>query len=329
MFFFCMEIHNNVINMKRLLFSIAFYIIFITKLLSNPTGDPVITVFAGHHAGLGRYNEKSGFELTRAYIGYQFELSPALSGKVIVDAANPSSGSSSTSIVLKHAQLTWSDKGFTVNAGMIGLLQFSLQEKAWGYRYIEDSYQAIKGMGPSADLGITAQYQLTSWIAVDLSVTNGEGYKKVSNDNNYRYATGLTLLPFPELTLRAYADVYSGEPDNQQTLSLFAHYKYSAFSLGAEYNAQINHQFTKGNRIAGYSAYATFSLSERWNIFGRYDYAHAANNDNPIWYSGLRDLLFAGVEYRPLKQLRIAPNYRYGYAADPVHEIYVNVGFYW
>jgi opacity protein-like surface antigen len=296
------------------------------------SGSPLFTVFADHRSGLGRYNERSGFELKRAYMGYRFRLSPVLSGMVVADAANPSPDGSSGSIVLKHAQLTWEDRGFTVNAGMTGLLQFGLQEKAWGYRYIEDSWQSIKGMGPSADLGITVQYRFLPCLSADLSLTNGEGYKKIGNDGNYRYAAGLTLTPFSRFTFRAYADLYGrSDTANQRTLALFAHYKCPAFSLGMEYNRQAGHRFTKGRDLYGCSVYASVFLCDRWNIFGRYDRADSRDASGAAWYAGARDLAIAGVEYRPVKQLRIAPNYRYTYAPSTatVHELYLNVGFYW
>ena len=48
-------------------------------------GQPIVTVFANYHAGLGRANKESGFALDRAYLGYQFSLTEKLSGKVVFD----------------------------------------------------------------------------------------------------------------------------------------------------------------------------------------------------------------------------------------------------
>ncbi len=298
------------------------------------TGSPVITVFANYHAGIGEHNEESGFQITRAYLGYHFKLSNTLSGKVFVDAGIPPAEAASNEIVLKNAMLSWQDKGFTINAGLIGLLQFQLQEKFWNYRYIAQSFQDLYKMGPSADLGITTEYQFTPWISADLSFTNGEGYKKISQDNDYRYGVGVTIAPLPEFIVRAYADLYEQEhKKNQQTYSFFAGYKNKkGFSLGAEYNYQANQKFTDGNDYYGYSIYTNIPLAKKWNFFARYDNVDSNNIENQAWYVDARDLVISGFEYHPFKQLRISPNYKYAFnelVGSPIHEIYVNVGFNW
>ena len=48
-------------------------------------GQPIVTVFANYHAGIGNANKESGFALDRAYLGYQFSLTEKLSGKVVFD----------------------------------------------------------------------------------------------------------------------------------------------------------------------------------------------------------------------------------------------------
>ncbi|MCL1942271.1 MAG: hypothetical protein FWF54_01785 [Candidatus Azobacteroides sp.] len=280
------------------------------------SGSPVISVFADYHAGFGSNNSLSGFEITRAYLGYQFNLTPTVSGKAIVDAgvapAESFMASQEKKIYLKNAFLSWKDKGFTINGGLIGLMQFSLQEKFWSYRYVAQSFQDLYKMGSSADLGVTVEYQFLKWLSADFGFTNGEGYKNLNMDNKYRYDLGITAKPIPELTLRAYGDIFQrslGDKD-QRTLALFAGYKCKSFSLGAEYNYQQNNLWIKDNNYYGFSVYTTIPINDKWKVFGRYDYVDSKDQNDNTWSTLTGDMIIAGIEYCPIKNLKFAPNYK-------------------
>ena len=299
------------------------------------TGTPIVAVFANYHTGFGDHNSFSGFEINRAYLGYDFKLTPTLTGKVVADMAiPPSSEGQSREVALKNAFLRWNDKGFTVHAGLIPLMEFQLQEKFWGYRYIIQSYQDLYKMGSSADLGISAQYQFTSWLTADLSYFNGEGYKKISQDNNYRYGIGTTIIPLEGLTFRLYADQYDNDNNEtkQQTYSIFGGYKNPTFSFGAEYNYQTNNAFMKGNDYYGYSLYVSVPFTKKWAVFGRYDNVDSKNANKEDWFTSGHHLIVSGVEFRPVKQLRISPNYKYAVneqAKGPLHEAFFSIEFVW
>lgn len=91
--------------------------------------------------------------------------------------------------------LSWTPGNFTLDFGLVKTEQFSLQESFWGYRYILKSFDDEYKFGPSADMGIIGKYRFNDYISADLSFTNGEGYKKINKDNNYRYGAGVTLTP--------------------------------------------------------------------------------------------------------------------------------------
>ena len=306
------------------------------------TGSPIITVFADYHAGIGEQNNISGFGLSRALLGYQFKLSPTLTGRAVIDAAvSPTEeylSSQKREVYLRNAMLTWKDKGFTINAGLTGLHQFNLQERFWGYRYVSQVFQDLYKMGASVDMAITAEYQFTSWLSSDFSISNGEGYKNLNTDNKYRYALGVTLQPFKNLTFRAYGDIYqqSEQDETQRTLALFAGYKTDCFSLGAEYNYQENNKWIAGNSYSGYSVYTTVPINKKWNIFGRYDNIDSEDSNHKQWNSFTGDAVIAGIEYHPIKQLKIAPNYKYTKhldtkqeGSDISHVVYLNILFNW
>lgn len=275
------------------------------------TGKPIVTLFGNFHAGLGHANKNTGFDLERSYLGYQFKVTENLGGKVVFDIG-PSkvSGSDLERIAyVKNAMLSWTPGKFTLDFGLIGLEQFNLQEKFWGYRYILKSFNDEYKFGSSADLGIIGKYKFTDWISADITFTNGEGYKKLNKDNNFRYGAGVTVTPIKNLTLRAYYDMHDGDGDDaeqQQSLALFAGYKHSCFHVGAEYNQMTNTKWVEDNNQSGYSVYASANVAKKFSVFGRYDNLTSKDDWN-IKADGQR-MLF-GLQYEPIKQLRLAPNF--------------------
>ncbi len=273
------------------------------------TGKPIVTIFANYQAGLKQVNNISGFELERSYLGYQFSVTEQLSGKVVLDIG-PSkvTGSDLERIAyIKNAMLIWKTGNFSLDFGLIGLEQFNIQEKFWGYRYIWKSFQDHYKFGSSADMGITGRYKFTEWLSTDVTFINGEGYKKLNKDNNYRYGAGITIQPLKSITLRAYYDQYDGRLDkSQQALALFAGYQHTRFRIGAEYNKLTNVGFIADQEQTGYSGYASISLFKKINLFGRYDELSSKND----YFSGDQNRALAGLEYVPNKYLKLSPNFQ-------------------
>lgn len=48
-------------------------------------GDAIITIFSDAHSGFGSVNDDRGFNLDRAYIGYQYALPHGLQLKAVLD----------------------------------------------------------------------------------------------------------------------------------------------------------------------------------------------------------------------------------------------------
>ena len=145
----------------------------------TPKGKAIIQVFGNFHSGFGQDNDNRGFELDRSYLGYQYDLGKGLQIKGVMDIGQSNDVSDYHRIAyIKNAQISWKTGKFTLNGGLISTTQFNFQEKFWGYRYIMKSFQDQYKFGSSADLGISASYQLADWISADAIIVNGEGYKK-------------------------------------------------------------------------------------------------------------------------------------------------------
>lgn len=318
--------------MQRLLFLIFTLYISINlysqdSLQFKPSGKIIARGFFDYSKGFGSANKESGFDLTRAFLGYNYQITPTLQAQVIIDGASGKNENGKLEPYVRNAFIRWKDKGFDISVGEIGLLQFSTQEKYWRYRYVLKSFQDLNKMAPSVDLGVTAQYTINNFLSADVSLTNGEGYKKIEQNNSNRYALGLNVKPTKETLFRVYADIYNDGEDlrdklpedltsakysDQKTIALFAGYQTSIISAGIEYNYLFNKGFIKDKNYYGYSVYGSYKFAKNWSFYARYDWLDSKNPSEFVkpWNDLDGQLMIMGVEYQPLKQLKISPNIR-------------------
>jgi hypothetical protein len=231
----------------------------------------------------------------------------------------------------KNAYLSYSKGNVKTWFGLMDMLQFKVQEKFWGYRYLYKSFMDEYRFGSSADLGAGIQYSPAKWITGDLVFSNGEGYKDLQFDNIYRVGTGLTLYPMQGLTLRGYYTIHTHE-SKQMILSGFAGYRFKNVRLGAEYNHQFNYNFNEGYSRYGYSVYSTYMFSDKWEIFGRYDqlYSNILPEEEIPWNLAKDgSAIIAGVQYTPIKYVHLALNYQdwveYADNGDSEPYLYLNI----
>lgn len=247
------------------------------------TGKPILTVFTNYKAGLGNVNNVSGFNLDRAFVGYEGFFAKGFSAKVVMNVETQSDDNGNTKFngYLKNAQVDWRGYGFFVSAGLVNLKQFSEQENFWGHRYVFKSFQEEYGIAFCEDIGVVAGYEFSPVISADIAFTNGEGRKFKNMDNRYKYGAGITLKPLKGLILRLYGDIYDipkylednmVKRDKQYSIASFAGYANKYFSIGAEYNRVFNYKFDSKQDANGYSAYTTINITPKMHIYGRFDY---------------------------------------------------------
>lgn len=288
----------------------------------KPSGKPFSKIFFNYHTDL---EEVSAFEIQRAYFGYKYNLSKEFSADITLDVGAPDievedtsglilEGGSSLQMTayLKTAGITYKKGNLKVQLGLIGLQQFKVSEKYWGHRYIYKAFQDAYKMGTSADLGVLATYKFADAFSADLTIRNGEGYKKLDVDENFLYGLGLTLTPVKGLIIRGYYDYLKGD-DTQITLSHFVGYKNEGLTLGAEYNIQKGNKTKTDHDLSGFSVAASYDINERYQVFGRYDYlsSNIIDPDPDPWnISKDGSFIIAGVQYSPIKKIQLALNYQ-------------------
>lgn len=310
---------------KQILFLSAF--LFTISLFSQtteeefkPGGEVQFKVFWNYHYDFSQnVTKKSAFELNRSYFGYAYDFSKNISAKVILDAGSDP-GFSEYSILLKTAQLDWKvTEGVKLSMGLIGMRQFNDQEDFWNYRYIFKSFQDEHSYGPSADLGVNAEFTITKTLKANFVVSNGEGYKKLQDeDGNQKIGGSLIFEPIKGLTTKIYMDSQSVTDSKAITsLALFAGYKASDWRLGAEYNKLNNGKKYSSaavdHELDGLSFYATYIINKKFEVFSRYDQLSSNTltgglHDWNIINDGSQ--VIAGLQYAPVKGLKFSLNYQ-------------------
>ena len=295
-------------------------------------GSAIITIFSDFHTGFGNVNDDRGFDLDRAYIGYQYKLSEELQIKAVMDFGQSDHVEDYQRIgYIKNAQITWRRGGWTLNAGLVSTTQFKTQEDFWGKRYVMKSFQDEYKFGSSADLAVSVAYKFNKYVSADVILANGEGYKKVQVKDGLQYGAGVTLTPAEGFMVRAYGS-YNEAPDNSlegiTNLAAFVGYRNASFSVGAEYNWQSNTKNVKENDLSGVSAYASVQFNKHVGLFGRWDYLDSKHDWNNA-SDGMAGVL--GAEFRLGKYIKLAPNFRIwsprADGADKPGYFYLNASF--
>lgn len=300
---------------KKIVWPLALVMgVFCMAKAENPEekkGDVIITVFSDFYSGFGRVNGERGFDLDRAYIGYEYRASSELEIKAVMDFGQSRQVDDYHRIgFIKNAQVTWQRNGWELNGGLISTTQFKTQEDFWGKRYVMKSFQDEYKFGSSADLGISAAYTVNDWWLLDVIVANGEGYKNLQTGKGLQYGAGMTFRPVESVVLRLYGSYNEASEKALKgvtNLAFFAGYQNRWLSVGGEYNHQLNTDFIDGQDASGVSLYATFRTGDKVSLFGRWDRLDSRNAWNKA-QDGMNALV--GAEFRLGKYVKLAPNVR-------------------
>lgn len=282
----------------------------------TPKGSAIITVFGDAVVGFadGEMNAM-GFNLERAYLGYQYQLNGNWKAKVVYDMGKGDDASLQRMGYVKNAEIDYSKGRWGVNMGLTSTAQFGVQEKFWGHRYVYKSMMDQCKWGSSADMGIKASFKAAEWLSADLSVFNGEGYKKLQSDDQLLYGLGVTMHPLNNFTIRLYGDSKTAKDTvSQHNIAFFVGYKTNAFRIGAEYNMQLNHGNTEGRQLQALSVYGAVAVGEHGEVYARYDRGTSSADDS--WnYNQDGQTAIVGYHHQANKIFSFSPNVRLNQAS--------------
>ena len=204
----------------------------------EPNGSPHFKIFWNYNNDLSQQaSKKSAFELKRVYLGYKYNFSETINGKITYDIGANSGGSDYTAYV-KIAQIDWKlNSILKLSFGLIGNKQFNDQEGLWGYRYAYKGFLNEYKFGASADLGFNSEFTLSPKLKINLFVFNGEGYKSIQDNNGYQKIGTSFIYDFSDKIFgKIYFDSHPLRDANPiKNSSIFLGYKESSFRLGIEY----------------------------------------------------------------------------------------------
>ncbi len=253
----------------------------------------------------------AGFTVSRVYLKLTDKLADNLSFKLTTDIDYKNSPKN---VYLKYAKVDWKTNFGKVTFGLQGMNVFNVQEKTWGYRFIEKSAMDRKKFSSSADLGVGFAKTLGKNIHLSALYTNGTGYKKNENDSHKKISVqglmGQKKLSSKDgfnvgaaFSFEPY-DVDSATVENKTVLGVFGGYAGKGIRVGGEFNTFNDAGTELSKQIT--SAYAIYKLSDKLRVYGRLD-MFDPNTDND---GDSENYIIAGLEFKPVSGLYIAPNIR-------------------
>lgn len=311
--------------MKKVICNLIFVLVLWSNLARSqqadgfqPYGQGEGRIFANFHKGISpASSDEAAFELVRAYLGYRHILSPEISARITLDIGSPDDISPYSRLrryaYFKYAYVQYMKNDLTFQFGLIGTLQFDLQEQLWERRYLKKAFADEFKLGPSADLGALIEYRFSDIFQADLTMMNGEGYTRLQMDDVFKYAIGATLSYPGSLISRIYVDFMRG-PSDQVTYTWVSSYTHQKnLNLTFEYNYQQNTNLLGNHDLFGYSMYGKYNITPVYQLFARYDILRSnipPGRTNPWHLADDGSMLIGGIQYSPLKSLKVALNYQ-------------------
>ncbi len=304
----------------------------------KPHGKVEGRIFTNFNADVTGDGDAKGFELKRAYLGYQYQITPEIKAAVKLDVGGSEfilNDAEAQYAYFKTAAVYYEKDNWFVAFGLHDTYQFKVQEKLWGKRYVLPSMLDQQKFDFSADIGASAAYHFEN-VSLDFSLFNGEGYKQLQQDDAFRGSIGVTgYLLDKKIILRGYSD-YSSRDVHLASYTAFAGLDMDKWSLGAEYTIQKNYIYTDGHDRNAYSLFGQYNFTPRFGIWARIDgitsdftssedadYIHKVQGiDGTYFYPGLEYIIVP-------KHLKASFNYHHHVddtaAKDEDGQIYFNL----
>ena len=200
----------------------------------------------------------SAFNFERQYFSYSVQASDDIKYKIIFDAGRinkivDSDGKEEDTrvvIFLKKAQIDYKTSYGNVSMGIIGMNTYNVQEKNWGFRFIEKSAIDKHKFSSTADLGVGFSRSVIENLNISLQIVNGEGYKEPQKDKYYKISFNSTYGEGKLNTNDGYNTgvVYStesSETDPTTMISVFGGCAGNGLRVGGEYDVLTNSDGTK------------------------------------------------------------------------------------
>jgi hypothetical protein len=283
-----------------------------------PSGKPFATIHLNFHKGISSASSDDvAFELTRAYLGYEYNINREFYAKINVDVGSPSDLSPYSKArryaYFKNAFLRYTKNQLKVDFGLIDTKQFKLQEDIWERRYMMESFSDQYGIGHSADLGMSVNYVFSEQLMADFIITNGEGYSTIQLDDVFKYGIGPVYRFKNGLISKVFFEL-SSKQITETTWSFFLSYDHQKkWNIAGEYVFRKNDSWKENHNINGYSFYGKYNFAKNYQLFARYDIFHSiivGDEINPWNLAKDGTALVGGIQFTPVKNIKMSVNYQ-------------------
>ncbi len=253
--------------------------------------------------------DEKGFNFKRQYFGYSLKASENVNFKVLLDVGR-SDNETKLSAFLKKAQLDYTNNWGKTSFGLIGMHTYNVQEKNWGYRFIEKSAIDLNKFSSTADLGVAFTTSIINNLNTTVQFVNGEGYKNPQGDEHFKSVLNITYGKSKLNKNDGYnvGLVYSSEStdsDPVTMMSIFGGFAGMGLRAGVEYDL-MNGPSETFDEMSIISASVNYGLNDNIDLFARYDMV----DDNDTANKNGENLIVTGAVFNCGSGLSIAPNMR-------------------
>jgi len=255
-------------------------------------------------------DDSTAFNFQRQYFGYGGDISDHVSFTVLFDVGRTDKipGEDNRLVAfLKKAQINYKSSLGKFNFGLIGMNTYGVQEKNWGYRFIEKSAIDKNEFSSTADIGMGFSKSLIDNLNLSLQIVNGEGFKKPQGDKYHKiafnviYGEGNLIKNDGYNAGVVYTTEQTGTDPNTMT-SIFGGFAGMGLRIGGEYD-----MLTKGSIESNIiSVSANYAVRNNIDVFVRYD---IYDGDNSVEKDGKNNLV-TGIVLACNGGISVAPNVR-------------------
>lgn len=274
----------------------------------------------------------TGFNIKRVYLSVDHKFNDVWSANITTDASNVigetananyynaatgNAGQTATNIVGKGFYVKLAYVQAKISPALI--IRAGSADTAWipflqglnGHRYVENELLDEYKLGNSADWGVHALGELADGhVTYQVGVVNGSGYRTVnvtkSVDLDGRIAVNYAGF-------FGAVGGYSGRigknvegvtlTHTAERLDLAAGYKTDKFTVGGEYVYAKNFASVTAateDKNEGFSAFAHYNFTPKWQVFGRYDWIKQTPNTT-TGFSVHNEYFNFGLQWEPVK----------------------------
>lgn len=266
----------------------------------------------------GADEEIRTFSFRRVYFTYDMQLSEKVVGRFRTDIEQDFDGRYRTFI--KHAFAEWrTTEQIAVRIGMQGTILFGELQSIWGYRSLAKTMHDYFGIRSSADIGVSAEFDLSETMSLKAMMSNGQGYKAFDDaDYHKAYEVQGIFLPLEGLLISVHLGINGfdspAEPGSEKisTMDVSAGYEGDGFAIGGSIVSQANHDYNPGEDGLGYWLFGRYALPNLpLGALARFDSWDPDTHvdDNTMTF------MIIGVDYSAAPGLNIIPNMQW--AKDP------------